>query len=106
VPFEDVLPGHDGRAWAVREVCLDERLGSGRIGELQVHDVGERYPLGDEAAGIRLGEPDQAGRAGPECVWGRAGLRPHRAVGWTVGGVTLGGVGGGSEPAGGEAHLR
>ena len=67
----DLLPGRrnggsasdsSGRRWvAGRIVLVDERRGCGRIGQLQVQDVGERFSLRGEAAGVRLGEPDQAG---------------------------------------------
>ena len=40
-----------------------ERRGRGRVGQLQVQDVGELLSRRREAAGIRPGEPDQAGRA-------------------------------------------
>jgi hypothetical protein len=62
VPVADVLPRLQG--WcgpARREAIVDERRRVGRVGQLQVHDVGEIFLRGGETAGVRLGEPDQAG---------------------------------------------
>ena len=48
-------PGSSGDA------VVDERRRVGRVGQLQVHDVGEGFLRRGETADIRLGEPDQAG---------------------------------------------
>ena len=42
-------------------VCVDERLGLIRVGQLQVHHVGQGLWIRGEAPHIRLGEPDQPG---------------------------------------------
>ena len=72
VPVADVLPRLQG--WcgpARREAIVDERRRVGRVGQLQVHDVGETFLRGGETAGVRLGEPDQAGL---DRVHGRLGI--------------------------------
>jgi hypothetical protein len=60
--LEDVLPGR--QAWsiqALRGVGVDERLGRIRVGQLQVHHVGQGVWVRGQVPHIRLGEPDQSG---------------------------------------------
>ena len=61
----DVLPRlQDCGGPARREAVVDERRRVGRVGQLQVHDVGQGFICGGETAGVGLGEPDQAGLDG------------------------------------------
>ena len=70
--FADLLPGLQERGCRVgcararrcvlgRVVLVDERRGCGRVGQLQVQDVGDGFILRGKAPGVRPAEPDQAG---------------------------------------------
>ncbi len=87
-PCADALPCLQDRGARVeergvvrrrREVSVDERRRVGRVRQLQVHDVGHGFLCRGETAGVRLGEPDQAGldRRRPESDRCR---RPHPAA--------------------------
>ena len=76
----DPLPGLQHRAVRTggareRGVLVDEGRGCGRVGQLQVQDVGQRLRLWREAPRIRLREPHQAGRLAQAAQAGQLRIR-------------------------------